>query len=125
MLKSSSPKVFWDHCIELEALIRSHTALDIYGLEGQVPEALMSGQTGDISNLCEFEWFQWVMFYQPTEQYLVEKKIVGRWLGPATDVGTAMTYKMLLPNGGFVYRSTVRAWTPLEEADTVRLARRA
>ena len=30
----------------------------------------------------------------------------------------------LLPTGGFVCRSTVRAWTPLEEADTVRLAER-
>ena len=57
MLKSGYPKSLWDHCIELEALIRSHTALDIYGLEGQVPETVMSGQTGDISSLCEFEWF--------------------------------------------------------------------
>ena len=55
MLKSGSPKPLWDHCIKLEAQIRSHTALDIYGLEGQVPETLMTGQTGYISNLCEFE----------------------------------------------------------------------
>ena len=33
MFKSGFPKPLWDHCIELEALIRSHTALDIYGLE--------------------------------------------------------------------------------------------
>ena len=54
MLKSGYPKPLWDHCIELEAHIRSHASLDIYGLEGQVPETVMSGQTGDISNLCEF-----------------------------------------------------------------------
>ena len=54
MLKSGCPKPLWDHCIELEALIRSHTALDIYGLEGQVPETVMSGQTGDISSLFNF-----------------------------------------------------------------------
>ena len=51
MLRSGSPKPYWDHCLELEANIRSHTALDIYGLQGQVPETLMTGQTGDISNL--------------------------------------------------------------------------
>ena len=62
MLKSGSPKALWDHHIDLEALIRSHTALDIYGLEGQVPETFMSSQMGDISSLCEFEWFEWVMF---------------------------------------------------------------
>ena len=32
ILMSGCPKPLWDHCIELEALIRSHTALDIYGL---------------------------------------------------------------------------------------------
>ena len=37
MLKSGCPKTLWDQLIELEALIRSYTALDIYGLEGQVP----------------------------------------------------------------------------------------
>ena len=54
MLKYGGPKPLWDNCIELEALIRSHTALNIYGLEGQVPEMVMSGQTGDISNFCGF-----------------------------------------------------------------------
>ena len=54
ILKSGCPKPLWDHCIEFEALIRSHTDLYIYGLEGQVSETVMSGQTGDISSLCEF-----------------------------------------------------------------------
>ena len=124
MLKSGSPKVLWNHCIEPEALICSHTALNIYGLEGQVPETLMSGQTDDISNLCEFEWFQWVMFSQPTETYPEDKLFVVGWLGPAIDVGTAMTDKCLLPNGGYVCRSTMRPWTPVEEDDPVWLAER-
>ena len=65
MLKYGSPKALWDHYIELEALIRSHNALDIHGLQGQVSETVMSGQTGDISSLCEFEWFEWLIFFQP------------------------------------------------------------
>ena len=95
MLSSGSPKALWDHCIELEALSRSHTDLDIYGLEGQVPETVMSGQTGNIISLCEFEWFKWVMFFQPKETYPDDKMFIGRWLGPAIHVGTAMTYKIL------------------------------
>ena len=102
MLKSRSPKSLWDHCIELEALIRSHTALDIYGLEGQVPETVMSGQTGDISSMCEFEWFEWVMFFQPKEIYPDDTMFIGRWIGPEIDFGTAMTYKILRPDGGYV-----------------------
>jgi hypothetical protein len=38
MIKTGSPKRLWDHCIELEALVRSNTALEIYALEGQTPE---------------------------------------------------------------------------------------
>ena len=51
MLNSASPKRLWDHCIEHEALIRLNTAIDIYGLEVQVPEMVMTGQTSDISNI--------------------------------------------------------------------------
>ena len=94
MLNYGSPKSRWDHCIELEALICSLTDLDIYGVEVQVPEKVMSGQTGDISSLCEFEWFEWVMFFHPKETYPDNKMFIGRWLGPAINVGTAMTYKI-------------------------------
>ena len=55
MLKSSSPKQLWDHYIEHEELIRSNTSLEIYELEGQVPERVITGQTADISNICEYE----------------------------------------------------------------------
>ena len=121
MLKSSSPKRLWDHCIELEALIRSDTALAVYGLEGQVPETVMTGQTDDISNLCRYEWFQWMMYCQPKEVHPDNNMAMGRYNGPAIDVGNAITYKILLPNGNYVYRSTVRPWTPVEEANPVFL----
>ena len=77
MPKIESPKPLWEHCIEIEAQIQSHNTLRIYGLEGQVPETLMSGQTGDISNLYEFEWFQRVMFFQPTAGYPDDKMFIG------------------------------------------------
>ena len=56
MMRCLSPAKIWYHCIELEALIRSHTALDIYELKGQVTETLLSGQTTDISPFIEHEW---------------------------------------------------------------------
>ena len=49
---------------------------------------------------------------------------IGIWLGPEMDVGTAMTYNILRPYGGYVCRSTVRAWTTNEEANPVRMAGR-
>ena len=62
MLWTGSPKRLWDHSLKLRALIRSHTALDIYDLRGQVPEAVMKGDSPDISHLCEFSWYDWVWY---------------------------------------------------------------
>ena len=64
----------------------------------------MMGQTADISAICQFEWFQWVMYYEPTETYPNIKWTMGRYLGPSLDVGTAMTQKILKANGEFVIR---------------------
>ena len=76
----------------------------------------MTGQTADISNLCEYKWFQWVMYYDPPSSFPDNKMLFGRYLGPATDMGTAMTYKILRPDGNYVCRQTVRSWTMEEEA---------
>jgi len=49
MVKTKTPLRFWDDCIELEAYIRSNTAHDIFELNGEVPETIISGETSDIS----------------------------------------------------------------------------
>ncbi len=42
MIKTGSPRTLWDHCIELEAHIRSSTCNDIYMTNGEVPETIMT-----------------------------------------------------------------------------------
>jgi transposase len=54
--RAGSPAKLWDHCLELEGAIRSHTALDSYDLQGQVPETILSGQTADVSPYAECAW---------------------------------------------------------------------
>jgi hypothetical protein len=53
MIKTRSPRVHWDHCIELEALICSSTSNYIYMTNGKVPETIMTRSTADISHICE------------------------------------------------------------------------
>ena len=43
MVRSRAPKRLWDQCLEREAYVRSLTAHDIYRLDGQVPETIVSG----------------------------------------------------------------------------------
>jgi len=108
MLKKRSPAALWDHCIELESYIRSNTAIDNYELQGQVAETVVSGQTADISPFIEHGWYDWVKWWDTQSKYPAPREVLGRWLGPAIDVGPAMTSKILLESGYVVYRSTVR-----------------
>ena len=62
LIMPSTLKRLWDDCLELESNIMSNTAHCIYKLDGEVPQAKMSGEISNMSQVCEFEWFEWVMF---------------------------------------------------------------
>ncbi len=51
MIKTGSPRVLLDHCIELEALICSSTSNIVYMTNGKVPETIMTGSTANISHV--------------------------------------------------------------------------
>ena len=106
MRRANAPRVLWDHCLELQALIRSHTALDLYALNGDTPETHLTGNTPDISSLCEHGWYDWVWFLNPPD-FDMEVRELGRWLGPSHDVGQAMCSKLLNKKAQIVCRTSV------------------
>ena len=56
LIKSGAPKRLWDDdCLELESYIRSNSAHNIYKLDGEVPETILSRETSNISQFCEFD----------------------------------------------------------------------
>jgi hypothetical protein len=61
-IKSQSPRRVWDRAIELASIVRSHLALDMYKIKGQVPETIMLSQTADIAFICSFAWYNWVYY---------------------------------------------------------------
>ena len=120
MMESQCPKRLWDDCIELESFIKSHTAIDIWQLEGQVPQTRMTGQTADISQFFELGWYEWCMYHDSAISFPEDKLILGRWLGPSIDVGPAMTGKILKNNGNTRHVSTYRPLTKEELEDPVK-----
>jgi hypothetical protein len=106
MLKRHLPKCLWDDCLELQAFIKSRTAGTNFGLNGETPETMLSGETADISEFAEFGWYDWIKFRDPED-----KLVLGRYLGPSTDIGPAMTAKILKANGQYVHRTTLRGLT--------------
>jgi hypothetical protein len=111
MMRYGSLKRFWDDCIIREAYVSSHTSLDIYGLEGQVSESKIKGETVDISTIAEYAWYEWVKFRDTAAKFLVSKIQLGRDSGAAIDIGPAMTRKILKQNGMVMYRLPVRSLT--------------
>ena len=90
IIKNLSPDKLWDHCIELEAFIQSHTALDIYYIRVEVPKTLLSGQTADIYTFVEHEWYNFVNWFDHGSAFPEPKELHGRWLGASIYIGPAM-----------------------------------
>jgi hypothetical protein len=82
MNKTGSPRVLWDHCIELEALICSSTSNSMYMTNGEVPETIMTGSTANISHICEFGWYDWVMFWDSAPTFPDVNLILGSTWDP-------------------------------------------
>eukprot|EP00804_Cyclotella_cryptica_P014743 CCRYP_021052-RA/>CCRYP_021052-RA protein AED:0.46 eAED:0.43 QI:0/0/0/1/1/1/2/0/144 len=117
MIKSGSPKKLWDDCLVIESYIRSNTAHDIYMLHGEVPETIMSGETSDISQFCEFEWYAWVKFRDSAVQSPEDSLVLGRYLGPVLMLDQCSLQKSF--NKMVVHRSTYRGLTPEEIVNPV------
>jgi hypothetical protein len=64
------------------------------------------------------------MYRDNVPSYLDDKLILGRYPGPATDIGSALTAKVLQLNGQFVCQSTLRHLTDEELQSSVHLDKR-
>jgi hypothetical protein len=114
MLRSGFPKRLWVDCIIREAYVRSHTSLDIFGLEGQVAESKVKGDTLDISTIEKYPCYEWVKFRDTAAKFPVSKIQLGRDLGAVIDIGPVMALKILKKNGIVMYITSVRSVTPDE-----------
>ena len=111
MIETGCPKRLWDDCLELQADINSFCVHDNHDLDGETPQAIITGETPDISSLAEFKFYQWVKWFDENANLPDDQEVYGRYLGPSRDVGSMMTAKILKKNGGTIHRSTFRALT--------------
>ena len=63
MKEAGCPLPFWDYCIERRARINNLTAKDLFQLEGRNPQYSITGEEGDISNLCQFRLYEWCYIF--------------------------------------------------------------
>ena len=103
MAKTNAPIRLWCFAYEYSADICCLLATGLYDLGGRTPYEIVMQHTPDISEFVVFKWYQWAYYWDQIDK---EKKIC-RWLGVASDVGQAMCYWVLRPNGEYIARSTV------------------
>jgi hypothetical protein len=94
-----------------EAYVRSLTALDIFSLEGKIPDTIVKGNTSDISPLAEYIWYEWVNFWDTGQSFPDSKEWLGRDLGPAIYIGPVISRKVLKINGEVIFRVSVSGLT--------------
>ena len=87
---------------------------DNFLLQGECPHTKMTGQSYDISNICEFEWFEWIKYRLHGEQFPYPSEKLGRCLGPSNDTGNEMTQYVLTDKGTVMTIQTLRSLMPAE-----------
>ena len=108
MRATNTPACLWDLCLVHTSLIRQHTVSSIRELDGEVPITRLTGDTGDISHFCEFEWYEFVWFSTPPHTTeTMENRRLGKWCGPSINCGDAMSAWILTDKGRFVHRTSV------------------
>jgi hypothetical protein len=99
--------------LELQCLIQSSIAHNIFALNDNVPNTAVLGDTTDISHLCKFAWYDWVWYLDPVD-FPEDKRKLGCWLGPAHNIGDALCACILGRNSQIISRTT---YSPLSTSD--------
>ena len=122
--ESNCPLAFWDYCAERRARINNLTAKNLFQLEGRNAHFSVTGEEGDISNLCQYKWYDWCYYREQGSKFPFAKEVLGRVLGPAKGAGNEMAQWILKANGRVVPRRTLRPLTPAELSSETEVEKR-
>jgi hypothetical protein len=78
------------------------TVKDNFKLHGSNAHTVTTGDEGDISNLCRYDWYEWCYFRDQRQRFPFNKEVLGRVLGPARTEGNEMAQWILKSNGEVV-----------------------
>ena len=115
MRHSNCPLAFWDYCVERRARINNLVAKDLFKLQGSNAHTAVTGEQGDISNLAQYDWYEWCYYRDNTQAFPLNREVLGRTLGPARGQGNEMCQWILKANGNIIPR---RSHRPLTVAET-------
>jgi hypothetical protein len=111
MRKHHAPRRTWCYASEAASRIMRLPASNLCG--GRTPEEAVAGNTPDISEDSQFEFYE-VVWYRDLAEFPDNRKQLGRCLGVADNYTSNMAYRILKKNGQVMVRKPV--W-PLQQTD--------
>jgi hypothetical protein len=115
MVSKGAPKRLWDYGIVHQAEIMSRMSR---GRTGRTGYEDVTGETPDISEWVDFDFYDWVWYHDPPDtmaETTEEIRKLGKWLGVANRVGSALTYWILTDSAKVIARSTVQHVTAYDQ----------
>ena len=97
---------------------------NLFKLQGTTPHTALLGEEGDISNLCQYSWYQWCYYRENSALFPLDREVLGRVLGPARGEGNEMSQWILKANGQVVPSSSHRPLTVAELHSDVDVKKR-
>jgi hypothetical protein len=103
------PTRLWDYAMVHITKLMNMTAR---GSNGRTGHEEITGETPDISEYVDFDFYDWVWYWDTPDKENSPK--IGRWLGPSHRIGASMCFYVLANNGEVVSRSSVQHLTQVE-----------
>ena len=103
------PTRLWDYAMVHITKLLNLTAR---GRNERTGQEEITGETPDISEYVDFDFYDWVWYWDTPDKENSPK--IGRWLGPSHRIGAAMCYYILVKNGQVISRSSVQHLTKIE-----------
>ena len=82
------------YCAERRVLINNLTSKNLFKLNGGNTNLKITGDAGNISNLCSLGWFEWC-YFRDGAPFPYQREKLGRYLGPAANYSNKKTQWIL------------------------------
>ena len=122
--ETNCPMKLWDYCAEYKAKVNNATAKNLFQLQSRTPYQSVYKSEPDISNLCQFAFYDWCYYREETAKFPFPSKVLGRILGPSEGFGNEMAQWILRVDGSVISRQTARPLTEEETNDHMEVSRR-
>ena len=98
MQATNSHMCLWNYAIGRQALIHNAIPHPLFQNKGLSPHTAIFGSQGDISNICNFVWYEWV-YYRDHRSFPAAREKLGQALGLLKNEGNEMAQAILTSKG--------------------------